>query len=92
LGASPVLCPRAGTARGPGFPLQVLGFAYANPAGFPLQSLARAPAAGSSLKTKFTAKPKTGKGEEVKKGNQNNFIYNHPESFDLTTMPSCIDN
>jgi hypothetical protein len=24
----------------PGFPLQVLGFAYANPAGFPLQSLA----------------------------------------------------
>jgi hypothetical protein len=26
----------------PGFPLQVLGFAYANPAGFPLQSLARA--------------------------------------------------
>jgi hypothetical protein len=23
-----------------GFPLQVLGFAYANPAGFPLQSLA----------------------------------------------------
>jgi hypothetical protein len=26
----------------PGFPLQVLGFAYANPVGFPLQSLARA--------------------------------------------------
>jgi hypothetical protein len=25
----------------PGFPLQVLGFAYANPVGFPLQSLAR---------------------------------------------------
>jgi hypothetical protein len=24
----------------PGFPLQVLGFAYANPVGFPLQSLA----------------------------------------------------
>jgi hypothetical protein len=30
----------------PGFPLQVLGFAHANPAGFPLQSLARVPAAG----------------------------------------------
>jgi hypothetical protein len=29
----------------PGFPLQVLGFAAANPVGFPLQSLARAPAA-----------------------------------------------
>jgi hypothetical protein len=29
----------------PGFPLQVPGFANANPAGFPLQSLARAPAA-----------------------------------------------
>jgi hypothetical protein len=28
--------------RKPGFPLQVLGFANANPAGFPLQSLARA--------------------------------------------------
>jgi hypothetical protein len=27
-------------AAGPGFPLQVLGFAHANPAGFPLQSLA----------------------------------------------------
>jgi hypothetical protein len=25
----------------PGFPLQVLGFANANPAGFPLQSLAQ---------------------------------------------------
>jgi hypothetical protein len=29
----------------PGFPLQVLGFANANPAGFPLQSLARPGAA-----------------------------------------------
>jgi hypothetical protein len=28
----------------PGFPFQVLGFAYANPVGFPLQSLARAAA------------------------------------------------
>jgi hypothetical protein len=28
----------------PGFPLQVLGFAYAIPVGFPLQSLARAAA------------------------------------------------
>jgi hypothetical protein len=28
-------------AKKPGFPLQVLGFAHANPAGFPLQSLAR---------------------------------------------------
>jgi hypothetical protein len=27
-------------AAGPGFPLQFLGFAYANPVGFPLQSLA----------------------------------------------------
>jgi hypothetical protein len=32
-------------AKKPGFPLQVLGFANANPVGFPLQSLARAPAA-----------------------------------------------
>jgi hypothetical protein len=30
-----------GRAKKPGFPLQVLGFAYANPVGFPLQSLAR---------------------------------------------------
>jgi hypothetical protein len=29
-------------AKKPGFPLQVLGFANANPVGFPLQSLARA--------------------------------------------------
>jgi hypothetical protein len=28
-------------AKKPGFPLQVLGFAHANPVGFPLQSLAR---------------------------------------------------
>jgi hypothetical protein len=28
-------------AAGSGFPLQVLGFAHANPVGFPLQSLAR---------------------------------------------------
>jgi hypothetical protein len=28
-------------AKKPGFPLQVLGFANANPVGFPLQSLAR---------------------------------------------------
>jgi hypothetical protein len=28
------------TGKKPGFPLQVLGFAYANPVGFPLQSLA----------------------------------------------------
>jgi hypothetical protein len=33
----------------PGFPLQVLGFAYANPVGFPLQSLARASAADSEI-------------------------------------------
>jgi hypothetical protein len=32
-------------AKKPGFPLQVLGFANANPVGFPLQSLAHAPAA-----------------------------------------------
>jgi hypothetical protein len=30
----------------PGFPLQVLGLAFASPAGFPLQSLARPRAAG----------------------------------------------
>ncbi|MDR1316706.1 MAG: hypothetical protein LBK13_07515 [Spirochaetales bacterium] len=36
---------RSARPKKPGFPLQVLGFAYANPAGFPLQSLARAPAA-----------------------------------------------
>jgi hypothetical protein len=29
------------SSKKPGFPLQVLGFAYAKPAGFPLQSLAR---------------------------------------------------
>jgi hypothetical protein len=28
-------------AAGPGYPLQFLGFAHANPAGFPLLSLAR---------------------------------------------------
>jgi hypothetical protein len=39
----------------PGFPLQVLGFAYANPVGFPLQS----PCAGGSVRTRiFTAKSK----------------------------------
>jgi hypothetical protein len=32
---------RPEAAQKPGFPLQVLGFAYANPVGFPLQSLAR---------------------------------------------------
>jgi hypothetical protein len=31
---------RSARPKKPGFPLQVLGFAYANPAGFPLQSLA----------------------------------------------------
>jgi hypothetical protein len=36
-------------APGPGFPLQVLGFANANPVGFPLQSLARAPAAAQEI-------------------------------------------
>jgi hypothetical protein len=50
------------SAKKPGFPLQVLGFAYANPVGFPLQSLAR-------LQIRIsTAKPKTGKSEEAKKG------------------------
>jgi hypothetical protein len=34
----------ASRPKKPGFPLQVLGFANANPAGFPLQSLARATA------------------------------------------------
>jgi hypothetical protein len=36
-------------AQKPGFPLQVLGSANALPVGFPLQSLARAPAAGSEI-------------------------------------------
>jgi hypothetical protein len=31
------------TAKKPGFPLQFLGLAFASPAGFPLQSLARVP-------------------------------------------------
>jgi hypothetical protein len=39
----------------PGFPLQVLGFANANPVGFPLQSLA--PRSGSA-ESEFTAKSK----------------------------------
>jgi hypothetical protein len=34
------------TGKKPGFPLQVLGFAHANPVGFPLQSLA--PRSGNS--------------------------------------------
>jgi hypothetical protein len=33
--------PVESTGKKPGFPLQVLGFAYANPVGFPLQSLAQ---------------------------------------------------
>jgi hypothetical protein len=50
----------------PGFPLQVLGFAHANPVGFPLQSLARARRLSLArnpeydYKEKFTAKSKTG--------------------------------
>jgi hypothetical protein len=36
-------------AQKPGFPLQVLGSAHALPVGFPLQSLARAPAAAHGL-------------------------------------------
>jgi hypothetical protein len=44
---------RAGLPSGaePGFPLQVLGFANANPVGFPLQSLARAPAPNTDRQT-----------------------------------------
>jgi hypothetical protein len=42
------LCPQ-GRAKKTGFPLQVLGFAYANPVGFPLQSLARRQLRTSSL-------------------------------------------
>jgi hypothetical protein len=38
-GIGRIFCRRPG--KKPGFPLQVLGFAYAKPAGFPLQSLAR---------------------------------------------------
>jgi hypothetical protein len=37
----------------PGFPLQVLGFAQANPVGFPLQSLAH-----RQRENQFTAKSK----------------------------------
>jgi hypothetical protein len=63
-------CPRFTRTKKPGFPLQVLGkrrcaFLWAfrsNPS--------RRPAADSSLKTKFTAKSKTGKGEEAKKGSK----------------------
>jgi hypothetical protein len=40
---------REARPKKPGFPLQVLGFANANPVGFPLQSLARAPAAVSEF-------------------------------------------
>jgi hypothetical protein len=39
-------------AKKPGYPLQVLGFANANPAGFPLLSLARAQRA-AKLRTQF---------------------------------------
>jgi hypothetical protein len=55
-------------AKKPGFPLQVLGSAHALPVGFPLQSLARAAAAYTvtAKKKKFTAKSKTGTGEEAK--------------------------
>jgi hypothetical protein len=45
-------CPLA-RAKKPGFPLQVLGFANANPAGFPLQSLAHAPAANCNHKNRM---------------------------------------
>jgi hypothetical protein len=34
----------AQSAKKPGYPLQVLGFAHANPVGFPLLSLAQAAA------------------------------------------------
>jgi hypothetical protein len=44
------------------------------PAGFPLQSLARAPAA---KKKKFTTKSKTGKVEEAKKGKLKYFTYTY---------------
>ncbi|MDR1317792.1 MAG: hypothetical protein LBK13_13075 [Spirochaetales bacterium] len=37
----------------PGFPLQVLGSANALPVGFPLQSLARAPAAAREIASQF---------------------------------------
>ncbi|MDR1317036.1 MAG: hypothetical protein LBK13_09210 [Spirochaetales bacterium] len=56
-----------GRTKKPGFPLQVLGFAYANPVGFPLQSLAQQQRKSSTRRKKFTAKSKTGKVEEAKK-------------------------
>jgi hypothetical protein len=58
------MAPPRREAPGPGFPLQVLGIANAIPVGFPLQSLARAPAGLSrfahqhALTKKFTAKSK----------------------------------
>jgi hypothetical protein len=39
----------------PGFPLQFLGFAYANPAGFPLQSLAPRSGSAKSLRNFATS-------------------------------------
>jgi hypothetical protein len=44
---------RSRRAKKPGFPLQVLGFAYANPVGFPLQSLARAQRRPANLQSNF---------------------------------------
>jgi hypothetical protein len=38
------------SAKKPGFPLQFLGFAYANPAGFPLQSPCAAATTHSALR------------------------------------------
>jgi hypothetical protein len=42
-----------GRAKKPGFPLQVLGFAHANPVGFPLQSLAPRSAGPRICQRKF---------------------------------------
>jgi hypothetical protein len=60
------IAPPRRSAPGPGFPLQVLGFANANPAGFPLQSLARAPAA-EKLSLVFYGAKNEGKAATAKR-------------------------
>jgi hypothetical protein len=86
----------------PGFPLQFLGFAYANPAGFPLQSLARRIAANTGRQTgnlprnRRLARSKNGKGEEAlarakkqKKEKKKIWIFNY---FRIRFVLSCGKN
>jgi hypothetical protein len=66
----------------PGFPLQVLGFAYANPVGFPLQSLARPTGFPRSRATYFEKNHH--EVEEIKKRRKNYALYrNFFDFFDL---------